>query len=382
MYISHNSSAIRANNALTRADNRLTSSLQKLSSGLKIVNPKDNPSGLAMAKRMDAQISGVRQANNNSSDGISVIEIADGTLSEITEMLQRMNQLAVKAATGSITEDDRALIDTEMQQLKEEITRISKETSFNGQPILDGSFDLRGYTDDVNTKVAYYSDDAKYGKYDITGLNVSFDADGTISGLTGIPTVAFRDDTTFPGTITETAFEGNTLTLRNNSGFELKLEIFEGCKSNVTADLVGFGAMDTQIGANEGQQLAIRIPKMSLENMSIANIKVTADYDTSGDVLVSGQDYANIAIGKLKDALKYVSAARSNLGAYQNRLEHTTSALAISEESLTGAYSRIMDVDMAEEMTEYTTLQVLTQASTSMLAQANERPSQVLQLLQ
>ena len=128
--------------------------------------------------------------------------------------------------------------------------------------------------------------------------------------------------------------------------------------------------MDMQIGANEGQQLGIRIPKISLENMGISAIDLSTEAG------------AKDALSRMGDAIKYVSASRSRLGAYQNRLEHTINSLDISSENMTSAYSRIMDVDMAEEMTEYTTVQVLSQASTSMLAQANERPAQVLQLLQ
>lgn len=379
MYISFNASAVIANNSLNKTDKNLQNSLARLSSGLKVVNPKDNPSGLAMAKRMNAQIKGVSQANNNASDGVSIIEIADGTMSELSEMLQRMNELAVKAANGTMLDDDRDMIDKEIQQLKTEITRISKETSFNGQPILDGSFDLRGYTSDIDMKVAYYSDVVKYGRYEITGLDVVFGDGGIIESVSN-----FSGNTTgtpaFPTNAVVSAYDGNTITISNDEGFEVKIEVYNGgaagtvtfpkTGTSVTLDLEGFGAMDMQIGANEGQQLGIRIPRMSLENMGIANI------DTKTE------EGANNTIEKVKSAMKYVSTARSNLGAYQNRLEHTISTLDITEENMTAAYSRIMDVDMAEEMTEYTTLQILSQASTSMLSQANERPSQVLQLLQ
>ena len=382
MYISFNASAVIANNSLNRTDNNLQNSLARLSSGLKVVNPKDNPSGLAMAKRMNAQIKGVSQANNNASDGVSIIEIADGTMSELSEMLQRMNELAVKAANGTMLDDDRDMIDKEIQQLKTEITRISKETSFNGQPILDGSFDLRGYTSDISIKVAYYSDAVKYGQYEIESLTVEYDEAGHITSAYG-----FTGDLTttpaFPSDADIRSFDGNTITISNDAGFELKIETYYngtnslpdkvtyGTAANpILLDLEGFGAMDMQIGANEGQQLGIRIPRMSLENMGIANIDTKTEKG------------ANNTIEKVKSAMKYVSTARSNLGAYQNRLEHTISTLDITEENMTAAYSRIMDVDMAEEMTEYTTLQILSQASTSMLSQANERPSQVLQLLQ
>lgn len=369
MKINFNASAVIANNSLQRNDNRLQASLGRLSSGLKIVNAKDNPSGLAMSKRMNAQIKGVDMAVQNAGDGISVIEIADGTMSEIHDMLQRINELAVKASTGTLTDDDRELIQQEVDQLKDEIDRIASETEFNGQTLLDGTFDLKGYTDNVDMKVASYGDKVNSGEYIIDSLSVVYNADGTINPDT--TTASFTPGDGFPKDAQISEIKGNIVTITGSDDFELKLDISKQASfSNVTVDLVGFGAMDTQIGANEGQQLGIRIPAISLELIGIADI----DMRTQGD--------AKEALARMNDAIKYVSAARSNLGAYQNRLEHTIDSLDITSENMTAAYSRIMDLDMAEEMTEYTTLQVLSQASTSMLAQANERPSQVLQLLQ
>ena len=370
MRISFNASAVLANNSLTRTDNKLSDSLARLSSGLKIVNAKDNPSGLAMAKRMNAQIEGVGVANQNANDGISIIEVADGTMSEIHDMLQRMNELAVKSANGTMTDEDRKLVNDEIQQLKEEITRIANDTQFNGQTILDGSFDLKGYTNNQDVKVTYYSDEVVAGEYTIDTLSVVYDADGNIDWQTAANSFKAGDGD-WPDDAKVTRTDGNIITIEGGQDFELKLEVRQaGDYTNLDMDLVGFGAMDMQIGANEGQQLAIRIPKVSLENMGIYSLDVST---------VEG---ATLGIDQIDGAIKYISNSRSRLGAYQNRLEHTISTLDITEENMTSAYSRIMDVDMAEEMTEYTTLQVLSQASTSMLAQANERPSQVLQLLQ
>ena len=370
MRISFNASAVIANNSLTRADNRLSESLARLSSGLKIVGAKDNPSGLAMSKRMNAQIEGISVANQNASDGISIIEIADGTLSEIHEMLQRANELCVKGSNGTLTSEDRKMIDAEIQQLKEEIERICSETQFNGQNILDGSFDLRGYTSNTDVKVSYYSDEVKPGSYRIEELTVAYDENGNIDLETAVNT--FKGS--FPGNAKVTQTDGNVITITSEDDFEMKVEIKPGAVigggNSVDILVEDFGSMDMQIGANEGQQLGIRIPKMSLENMGISALHTTTEVSS------------NEGIDKVSNAIKFVSNVRSRLGAYQNRLEHTVSSLDISSENMTAAYSRIMDVDMAEEMTEYTTLQVLSQAGTSMLAQANERPSQVLQLLQ
>ncbi len=388
MKINYNASAVIANNYLNKSDNKLRDSLARLSSGLKVVNPKDNPSGLAMARRMNSQIENLDQATQNAGDGVSVIEIADGALSEIHEMLQRINELAVKASTGTITDDDRLTIDNEVQQLKEEITRIANETEFNGQSLLDGTFDLKGCTTstqptDINVKTTYYSDDVITGTYEL-GLTVSFDEDGRIEDIVefdATPPVAgllSANDIEVPEDVRVKTWDGNVVTIGNDAGFELKVRVTNldgnnpraGVAIKATIDLVGFGAMDMEIGANEGQELPIRIPNISLENMelSAANLRT--------------QEESSDTLSRMEGAIKYVSGVRSRLGAYQNRLEHTIASLDVTSENMTAAYSRIMDTDMAEEMTNYTTLQVLTQASTSVLAQANERPSQVLQLLQ
>ena len=205
------------------------------------------------------------------------------------------------------------------------------------------------------------------------GLAVEYNTDGTIKSVS-TPTV--KDPTGKEITDLTVTASGNTITMRNESGWEMKLtssataDLSPRTYNGIELDITGIGAMDMQIGANEGQQLGIRIPKISLENMEIANTDVKSEAT------------ANEAIERIKQAMRYVSSARADLGAYQNRLEHTISSLDITNENMTAAYSRIMDVDMAEEMTEYTTLQILSQSSTSMLAQANDRPSQVLQLLQ
>ncbi|NBJ94199.1 flagellin N-terminal helical domain-containing protein [Parablautia muri] len=371
MKINFNASAVIATNQMTKNDNRLQQSLERLSSGLKIVHAKDNPSGLAMAKRMNAQIEGVTQATQNAGDGISVVEIADGALAEVHEMLQRINELAVKASTESLTSGDREMIEVEVKQLKEEITRISRDTEFNGQRILDGSFDLKGYTDNENVKVTYYSDTLKSGKYHMD-LDVTFKADGTVD------TADYVNGTGpyIPADAKVSQIDGNIVTIKGSQNFELKLRVSEdavtagGNRVSVDMEITGFGSMDMQIGANEGQQLDIIIPEVSLENMGIKHIDLSTKEDSDD------------ALRRMGGAVHFVSSVRGRLGAYQNRLEHTINTLDITNENMTGAYSRIMDADMAEEMTEYTTLQVLAQASTSMLAQANERPSQVLQLLQ
>jgi len=381
MRINYNVSAMLSNNALANNDNLLAQSLERLSSGLKINHAKDNPAGLAMAKRMNAQIDGLSVANQNASDGVSVIEIADGAMMEISEMLQRMNELAVQAANGTKTDGDREIIQNEVAQLKEEITRISEVTEYNGQPLLNGEFENKGYTNNLNVKVNGYSNDTPAKVYTIESLAISRTKDE--NGSYTIENLKLGSE--FP-VDPKVSVEDNILSIRADNGFEIRLDISEvdfGAGTSVmiadptaapptklAIDATGLGPMRLQVGANEGQVLSIEVPAVSLKNMGIENVDM------------STKEGALDAIERVKGAINYVSSVRGHLGAYQNRLESTINNLDVSSENMTAAYSRIMDVDMAEEMINYTTSQVLTQAGTSMLAQANERPAQVLQLLQ
>lgn len=375
MKINYNATAMMANYTLNRTDNKMTASMERLSSGLKINYAKDNPAGLAISNRMHAQIRGLGVGSDNTKDGISVVETCDGALSEISSIVQRLNELCIQAGDGVKTDDDRDAIDQEVQKLKEEIERIAKDTEYNGMPLLDGSFDLKGYTNSLDVKVNYYSDNVPKGKYEIdfAGL-IKDDGSVNLDNLADFPQ---------EGLLATYDEEREELTIKASGDFEMRLKVADpnnvkiitdpetGAETtSVVIDVTHIGAMKIQIGANEGQELAIRIPKISLYDMGIDKLSA-ASFDD-----------AQKGIQTTKEALSYVNATRSRLGAYQNRLEHNSTSTDISEEAMTAAYSRIMDVDMAEEMTEYTTQQVLEQAGISMLAQANERPSQILQLLQ
>ena len=414
MRINYNVSAMLSNNALSNNDDLLAQSLQRLSSGYKINSAKDNPAGLAMAKRMNAQIEGLKVANQNASDGVSVIETADGAMTEISEMLQRMNELSIQAANGTMSSSDRETIQEEIAQLKEEVTRIAQTTEFNGQKILDGTFSLKGYTNIKEVKVNAYSADVPAKEYTIESLTVYYCEETGEYRIDPLDpdTETFIPGDDFPEGV-KAAMKDDLVVITDSNGFEMQLDVSrvdftngedreeiiteedeDGVEqerpriwkavtfskpdpndpgaedTSLTVDATGIGAMRLQVGSNEGQILAVDIPAITLKNMEIE------------DIDVSTRDGALDAIERLDSAVKYVSKVRGRLGAYQNRLESTINNLDVTTENMTAAYSRIMDVDMAEEMTRYTTYQVLTQAGTSMLAQANERPSQVLQLLQ
>ena len=409
MKVNYNVSAGIANNALQRNDKKLSESLAKLSSGLKITHAKDNPSGLAMSRRMNSQIEGLGVAGDTTQDAISIVQVADGSLSEIQEVLQRMNQLAVQASNGTLTEDDRKVIQAEIKQLKDEVERMAETTQFNGQNLLDGSFDYRGYAtvgDDFNSSVTNpkvsvvtYSDVVDAGKYQIKGINVTCKESTSTAGETkkelelnssAITINKINDDGTVgQAYMTEglqATVKEDVLTLTDIQGnqikVQLKLDDRESFSSTLNLDLTNNGAMTMQIGANEGQTLDIRIPRVSLSTLGLSYLDVTTFTDSvTGESEEEGAS-ARAAIDAVKNALAEISSIRSRLGAYQNRLEHTSGNIDITVENMTAAYSRIMDVDMAEEMTVYSTQQVLSQAGISMMAQANERPSAVLQLLQ
>ena len=387
MIINYNVSSMIANNALARNDAALSKSLERLSSGYKINHAKDNAAGLAMSRRMNAQLKGLDVAGDNANDGISIVEIADGAMSEVHDILQRMNELAVKSATGTLTDDDRSMVDEELQALNDEIERIGDTTQFNGQNLLDGSFDLKGYSNIPDLTVEYYKEGMIYGEYEIGFIKAEFDSDGCLTDAkivdsSGNEVKTIQNPNGKEVKIEKITFNYEQMTLTAMDGIEIRMTLHQDlmhpdannneymtCES-VKLDLTGIGSMTLQIGANENQTLELRMPPITKKNLGLSHT----------DVLT--QDNANRAIDEIAEAISFVSSIRSALGAYQNRLEHTTTNLDISSENMTSAYSRIMDVDMATEMTKYSSYQVISQAATSMLAQANERPSQVLQLLQ
>ena len=641
MRINYNIPAMIANNALKLNDNKLTESTKRLTTGMKVAGAKDNPSGLAMSRRMNAQIKSLDRATDNASDGISVIQTADGALNEVHDILQRMNELAVQAANGTNSDSDLKSIQEEIDQLKQEITRISDATQFNGQTLLDGTFDYKGYlttttvdadgntirdvdgvtpiySTDPEMTLAGYSDGIISGTYVIGGYNLLKDTDmysaadrhpedGTdekysedvlraeYDSITGEVTLydqsgnaaedlhlsvyKLREDGKYELYMDKARVtaESDVITIAGDDGRSIELQLKQDynrkvgtdkSKENVDKDeaqvisleLTAKGPMTMQIGANEGQTLDMRIPAVTLANLGLEYTDFTrtvrvdvennlrrlttsdtvpvpqndggltenawndileygktlkafadkvkdevfhysdptaarnfdhVDADLAREITLIDQEYedyyyddyekevernskierllddrymklpneieeldkktnadgtpatqleklstfvndnfittdwqkkldkvlsdydkgeladwqagfnmdkllngsydegmiaphsgADDAITAIGNAIKKVSQIRSRLGAYQNRLEHTVKANDGTSENMTAAYSRIMDVDVAEEMTVYSTQQVLSQAGTSMLAQANERPSQILQLLQ
>ena len=376
MKINYNVSAVVANAALTVNEKKFNVSTERLSTGYKVNHAKENPSGIAIAKRMNAQLKGLSQSKDNASTAVSVVSTAEGALTEIQSMIQRMNELSVQAATGTKTDSDRESIQAEIKELKEEIERMKNDTEFNGKKLLNGDCDLKGYADAKGIKVSYYSDETPVANYKFSLVNpIPLDQDGNVDLKDGSVTL-LQDgsENAFPKDAKIT-YDGDKVTVTAANEFEITFKVDKNVTTrsqdgSISLDITGIGAMRVQIGANEGQVLAIRIPEVSLDTLGLS------------DIDISTQEGAQRAIELSKQANAYISSVRSRIGAYENRLEHTQSSLGVTEENVTSAFSRIMDTDMAEEMTEYANQQVLNQAGISVLTQANQRPAEVLQLLQ
>ncbi len=365
MRIGTNIAAYMAESQLSGVENKLSKSLNRLSSGYKINNSKDDPAGMAVAQKLRVQVKELDRAGMNAQNGISVVDTAEGVMSEVESILQRMRELAVQGASDTYTDEDRKNIMSEISQLRDEIDRISKDTQYNNRNLLDGTFDRKSYAYDANGRmtggvsVLYASGKVPVGEYTLKINGGKIDAtDATIQAAFGTDAIAVAD--------------GNKVTIKKNNGFELDIALNDSTMSDQTVKIsvTDLGGLPIQVGNNEGQIINVIIPKMSSANLHVDDV----DYTTA--------EGCSMAISKLDTAISYVSRARGNLGAYQNRLDSTSLSISGTNENLTRALSTLADTDMAYEMSEYTSKNVLQQAGISMLTQANQMPEKILQLLQ
>lgn len=502
MRINHNIPALRTLHQMGRVNNNIDKSMQRLSSGLRINSAADDAAGLAIAQKMDTQVRGLKQANRNAMDGISLIQTAEGALNEVHNMLQRVRELSIQASNGTLTPSDRKAITDEVAQLKSEIDRISEHIEYNERKLLNGEIDRRAFSDkETVANVVSMSDGVNPGDYQFQVTKPAtqtavisdpsatdmFDADGksSVAGTINIngeqveitkdddaqtlfakirnlcdtvgidlsvDTAPFGNskklvfisreygdnkdidikgsnellvklglsfDTTdatanagkvfkgtnveinatsisgYPSGTTYKVTNGNIITFEGNNGFRLVVEsakttrdsstgalktqppLIAGTPNTPTAitetvklSLLETGPLDLQIGANEGQMMQLRIQNMSTAALGLSEMNLNTS--------AKSQE----AITLVDAAIAQVSSTRSKLGAYQNRLEHTVANLDVAAENMTASMSRIQDADMASEMSEFTKDNIISQAGTAMLAQANQRPQQILQLLQ
>ena len=374
MKVNSNIQAMFAQSILSANEEKMAKSTQKMSSGYKLNRAMDNPAGMAITNRMRAQLSSLERATKNSKNAINAIQTAEGALSEIESMLQRMNELSIQGSNGTMSSSDRLAIQEEVDQLVSEINRISKNTTYNSQNLLDGTQDLKAFSgSSKDISIRNYNELMDVGKYKISvgpdGLVTSLTKDGATIDIAAQEVVEFVDK---DGNTT-----GYSTKIHTANGAELTFETKgDSGATNVELDITGYGGMKIQVGAEEGQEIQVVIPEVSLRTLNFV------DLDGNRTLDLRTEEGATKAISQIASAIDYVSAARSKLGAYQNRIENTVTNLDVTTENLTESYSTIKDIDMAEGMVEYTTLQVLIQAGTSMVAQANEQPQQALQLLQ
>jgi flagellin len=390
MRINHNIAALNTYRQLAANNSSAQKAIEKLSSGLRINRAGDDAAGLAISEKMRSQIRGLEMASRNAQDGISLIQTAEGALNETQSILQRMRELAVQAKNGTNTDKDRQALNEEYAALLEEITRIADETEFNSLTLLNGTatigsgttseptFDFTGLTGITKIEVA---DGAQPGtpvagtyKLEYTAavteeepalakLKITHIENATLSQEVDIEATTGSVELDFSATlgITVTVNAEDLTTDLTDETFTITAGTSSGTSTGLTLTL--------QIGANNGQEMEIEIGNMTAEALGVNG--------TSIEIV----DNAENALTAVEEALEDVSAQRSKLGAYQNRLEHTINNLSTSAENLTAAESRIRDVDMAQEMMEFTKASILMQASQAMLAQANQQPQGVLQLL-
>ena len=374
MKVNSNIQAMFAQSILSANEEKMAKSTQKMSSGYKLNRAMDNPAGMAITNRMRAQLSSLERATKNSKNAINAIQTAEGALSEIESMLQRMNELSIQGSNGTMSSSDRLAIQEEVDQLVSEINRISKNTTYNSQNLLDGTQDLKAFSGlSKDISVRNYNELMDVGKY-----KISVGADGLVTSLTkGGETIDIAAQEVVEFVDKDGKTTGYSTKIHTANGAELTFETKgDSGATNVELDITGYGGMKIQVGAEEGQEIQVVIPEVSLRTLNFV------DLDGNRTLDLRTEEGATKAISQIASAIDYVSAARSKLGAYQNRIENTVTNLDVTTENLTESYSTIKDIDMAEGMVEYTTLQVLIQAGTSMVAQANEQPQQALQLLQ
>ena len=384
MVVRSNIMAVNAQRQLGMNNSQVGKALEKLSSGYRINRAGDDASGLAISEKMKAQIKGLDTASLNSQDGISLVQTAEGALTEVHNMLNRMTELATRSANGINEDSNRASLQKEVAKLQEEIDRISKSTNFNNLKLLDGSQTYATATAAGNAN-GVQNLTIEGGNLSATGqgVSVALSAQGAVTvTVTGGTNVAFKTTQTGKGFYSITAdlskvtddkvkaaWAGVTL---NFSVDEAKDDGTYVTTAAAIQNVGKNGSMQLQIGdtADDFNQLKVGIGDMSSKGLGIDKVDI------------SNQDGAAKAIDTIKNAIDRVSAQRASLGATQNRLEYTINNLDTASENLQAANSRIRDTDMAKMMMEYTKTNVLTQSAQAMLAQANQQPQSVLQLLQ
>ena len=410
MVVQHNLSAMNANRMLNVTTSAQSKSTEKLSSGYKINRAADDAAGLSISEKMRKQIKGLTQASSNAQDGVSAVQTAEGALTEVHSMLQRMNELAVQSSNGTNSQTDRKAIQDEIDQLTSEIDRVSETTKFNETYLLKG--------DATKTDTAYFMESKYnvtrgiYAEGSETEITTAAALEKAIKDGKKIYTAPYnkanntqtadkiavkgkhyayvtklydkngkevsaqniQDSKNADGTAADNYYTSNAGLAGKTAQPSTNMEIEKDAAKNFTKgyEVNGSISFNLHVGADsaDDNKIAVKIESMSAKGIGVYGLKV----DTEDD--------ATAAIDRIAEAVQKVSSQRSTLGAAQNRLEHTIANLDNVVENTTSAESRIRDTDMAQEMVNYSKNNILAQAGQSMLAQANQSNQGVLSLLQ
>ena len=378
--INTNISSINAQRNLTISQNDLATSLQRLSSGLRINSAKDDAAGLAISERMTTQIRGSTQAIRNANDGVSLAQTAEGALQGVSDALQRIRELAVQSANATNSASDRAALNVEAQQLKDEVDRISTQTTFNGVNLLDGTFTTQQFQVGANAGETISVASITNAQSSALGTNTALIAESTatIDAVGAIADTQLNIGGTNAGAVLAAGagdFAGQaTLIAEAVNAISDTTGVYattDGADISFTSE----ATMAHTLGAN--------VIALSADITAAGSMDDTATIGDTGfaTVDVSTVAGANLAIQTMDAALSAVNTTRANLGALQSRFESVVSNLSINTENLSAARSRIRDADFAAETASLTRSQILQQAGTAMLSQANSVPQNVLSLL-
>ncbi len=385
--INTNVNSLTAQRALNTSQSSLATSMQRLSSGLRVNSAKDDAAGLAISERMNSQVRGLNVAARNANDGISLAQTAEGALGKVGDMLQRMRELAVQSANATNSTTDRAALQAEVAQLKDEIGRVATTTKFNGTNLLDGSFTAQNFQVGANS-----------------GESITLAAISDVK-LAGLGTLTAPSTTTYTQTLTAAtatafatgvSFDVNGVTISTADGAADAGAATAAIKAAFDLAKAGGGTPPAAL-ANVDMDAtgAITSTDASLVIANLVNVTgPTAGTSAGTATVVPGATetgITNLTVGTAEDAasamdaidtaLAQVNSARGTLGAVQSRFENAIATIQVTSENLSAARGRIVDADFAMETANLSRAQILQQAGTAMVAQANQLPQQVLQLL-
>ena len=378
--INTNLASLNAQRNLNTSQTALAASLQRLSSGLRINSAKDDAAGLAISERFTSQIRGLNQAARNANDAISVSQTAEGALGTIGENLQRVRELSVQSANATNSSTDRAALNAEVTQLKAEIDRVANQTSFNGTKLVDGSFTAKVFQVGANANetitIAGIQNSTLAGLGSVS--SASTQASVVVGGITALGTMA-AGSVTINGTDIGALAAVGTSSERAAQVVDAVNKVSSTTNVNAYLDttsnriVLTSGANITVGGTDDGTRSSFN---------GVAGISATAASVTGLTTMdISSYAGAALAIQQTDSALAQINTARASLGALQNRFASTVANLQTSSENMSASRSRIQDTDFAAETASLTRAQILQQAGTAMLAQANALPNNVMSLL-